>query len=97
MPVASRGEVLLLSDGPSEAAGVPEDVPVLLRVPVDGPLWRPLHKLPGHELVLAVAVGVGRAQHVQRGTENLIRERGELGEIGALIDAITLISAQSYE
>ena len=29
MPVAAGGEVFLLADGPPEAAGVPEDVPVL--------------------------------------------------------------------
>ena len=70
MPVAAGGEVLLLADGPPEAAGVPEDVPVLGGVLVHRPLRRPLHELVGHDLVAAVAVGVGRSQHVDRGADD---------------------------
>ena len=64
MPVAAGVEVLLLADGPAEAAGVPEDVPVLAHVLVDGPLGRPLHRGRGHA-VLAVALGVRGAQDVE--------------------------------
>ena len=70
MPVAARGEVLLLADGPAEAAGVPEDIAVLGGVLEDRPLRRPLHELVGDDLVAAVAVGVGRPEHVHRGTDH---------------------------
>ena len=70
MPVAACGEVLLLADGPAEAAGVPEDVAILGGVLEDRPLRRPLHELVGHELVPAVAVRVGRPEHVDRGADN---------------------------
>jgi hypothetical protein len=69
------GQVVPLSDRPAESAGVPEDVPVLCRVLEDGPRGGPLDKLVGHQFVLAVAIGVGRAQHVQRGAEHLGKRR----------------------
>ena len=70
VPVAAGGEVVLLADRPAEAARVPEDVPVLGGVLEHGPLRRPLHELVGHELVAAVAVRVGRPEHVDRGADN---------------------------
>ena len=70
MPVAAGGKVLLLADGPSEAAGVPEDVAVFRGVLEDRPLRRPLHELVGDDLVAAIAVGVGRPEHVHRGADH---------------------------
>ena len=70
VPVAAGGEVVLLADRPAEAARVPEDVPVLGGVLEHRPLGRPLHELVGHELVPAVAVRVGRPEHVDRGADN---------------------------
>ena len=70
MPVASGGEVVLLADGPAEAPGVPEDVPVLGAVLEHRPLRRPLHELVRHDLVPPVAVGVGRPEHVDRGADD---------------------------
>ena len=68
--MTARGEVLLLADGPAEAAGVPEDEPVPGDVLVDGSLRRPFHLELGGELVAAVAVGVRGPQDVERGAKN---------------------------
>ena len=69
MPVASRGEVLPLADGPAESSRVPEDVPVLVDVLEDWPLWGPLDGGPADHLVAAVAVSVGGAQDVDGRTD----------------------------
>ncbi len=65
MPVGTSGEVLSLSYGPAEATGVPKDVPVPRGVLENGPLGRPLDKERWRDLVSAVAIGVGSAEHVQ--------------------------------
>ena len=68
--MAASLEIGLLANGPPEAAGVPEDVAVLGGVLEDRPLRRPLHELVGDDLVAAVAVGVGRPEHVDRGADD---------------------------
>ena len=45
VPMASRGEVVLLSDGPAESAGVPEDVAIFADVAVDRPTGGPFYPL----------------------------------------------------
>jgi hypothetical protein len=62
--VAAGLEVLSLSDGPSEAVSIPEDVAILAHVLVHGAVGRPLDPVVDDD-VLPVAVGVGGAEHVQ--------------------------------
>ena len=72
VPVASRFEVILFADGPAQTASVPENVAVSGHVLEDGSVGGPLHAEAGHELVLAVAVGVGGAEDVDGGTKDFI-------------------------
>ena len=74
--MTSRGEVLLLPDRPAEPARVPEYVSVLVNVLVDGAVSGPLHADAGHDLVAPVAVGVGGAQDIEGGTNQVGGGRG---------------------
>jgi len=81
MPVASRIQVVSLADAPSQASGVPEDVPVLGDVSEDGSARRPLDGESHLVLVASVAVGVGGAQDVQRGTQHCLDGGSSSGEL----------------
>ena len=76
VPVTSCCEVRLLSDGPSKASSIPEDVPVLGQVFEDWPLWRPVHPVGG-DFVTAVTVGISGTQHVESWTDD-VRQLGVL-------------------
>ena len=58
MPMTSGLKVFPLADGPAEAVRVPEDVPILGHVLIDGPVRGPVNSFAGDH-VLAVAVGIG--------------------------------------
>ena len=63
--MTSGREVILLADGPAQSVSVPEDVAILVDVLEHRTIGGPVDPLVGDD-VLAVAVGVRRAQDVQR-------------------------------
>ena len=69
--MAASLEIGLLANGPPEAAGVPEDVPVLGDVLEHGSVWGPVHPFGGH-FVATIAVGVGGAQDVQAWADDVV-------------------------